>query len=41
MKIKLRLQKGFDPIAQWLRHATKKAQGKNCQVSLHQKEFVW
>ena len=40
MNIRLRLQKGFDPIAQWLRRATEKAQGKNCRVSLHQREFV-
>ena len=28
------------PIALWLRRATEKAQGKNCRVSLHQREFV-
>ena len=37
---RLPVQKGFDPIAQWLSRATKKAQGKNCRVSLHQREFV-
>ena len=37
---KYRLQKGFNPTAQWLHRATEKAQGKNCRVSLHQREFV-
>ena len=27
-------------MAQWLSRATEKAQGKNCRVSLHQREFV-
>ena len=40
MKIRLWLQKGFELIAQWLCWATKKAQGKNCHVTLLQREFV-
>ena len=40
MKIRLWLQKGFELIAQWLCWATEKAQGKNCCVTLLQREFV-
>ena len=40
MKTELRFHKGLNPIAQWLSRATEKAQGKNCRVSLHQREFV-